>query len=303
MMQTQFIQAQCGPRPEWFDWATSVEPAIGHVRVDGARINYRAWGEPGRPGIVLVHGGAANAHWWDHVAPWLSPGRRVVALDLSGHGDSDHRPEYTRPGWAHEVMAVARQTGLAGPPMIVGHSMGGFVTLEVAQHHGSDLAGIVVIDSPVRGASPEAASRMRQRADATVRVRRTIADIVTRFRPLPLDTELPAWLGEYLARRSVRAVADGYRWQFDPKIFAHAAMARDDVTPQDCPVALVRGQWGFLSPALSTQLAERTGPGTLQLTVPQAGHHIMLDQPLALTTMIDTLAAGWLGGTEPKDIT
>jgi pimeloyl-ACP methyl ester carboxylesterase len=293
-VETKLIQAVSAARPDWFDWATSVEPAAGRIDVAGARINFRVWGEPGRPGIVLVHGGAANAHWWDHVAPWLCAGRRVVALDLSGHGDSDHRDAYTRAQWADEVMAVADAAGFAGRPVIVGHSLGGFVTLEVAERHGGAPAGIVVIDSPVRGAAPESAARLRRRATAGLRTYPTLARIVLRFRPLPEDTDVPRWLSEYLAQRSVRAVHDGYRWQFDPKIFGAAGLTPDEVNRTACPVALLRGQWGFLTPGLSEQLAARTGPGTLQLTIPQAGHHIMLDQPLALTAVLDTLAASWL---------
>jgi len=293
-METTLIQRGCGARPEWFDWATSVEPAIGRIDVAGARINYRVWGEPGQPGIVLVHGGAANAHWWDHVAPWLCAGRRVVALDLSGHGDSDHRGEYSRALWADEVMAVAGAANFGGRPVIVGHSLGGFVTLEVAERFGRALAGIVVIDSAVRGAAPEAAARLLRRTSAGVRTYPTLARIVERFRPLPEDTEVPRWLSEYLAHRSIRAVPDGYRWQFDLKIFGAAGLTPDEVVRAACPVALVRGQWGFLTPGLSQQLAARTGPGTVQVTIPQAGHHIMLDQPLALTAVVDTLAASWL---------
>ncbi|MEZ4290203.1 MAG: alpha/beta fold hydrolase [Myxococcota bacterium] len=53
----------------------------------------------------------------------------VAALDLSGHGDSGHRERYSLEGWTREVMAVARHAGIDGPPVLVGHSMGGFVTI------------------------------------------------------------------------------------------------------------------------------------------------------------------------------
>ena len=48
----------------------------------------------------------AEAHWWDHIAPLL-PGRQVVAIDLSGHGESGNRENYNARQWAREIVAVA----------------------------------------------------------------------------------------------------------------------------------------------------------------------------------------------------
>ena len=93
--------------PKWFVDALAAPVETGRVTVAGASIAYRAWGEEDRPGIVLVHGGMAHSRWWDHVAPQLAAGCRVVALDLSGHGDSDHREGYSLDLWAEEVLAVA----------------------------------------------------------------------------------------------------------------------------------------------------------------------------------------------------
>jgi pimeloyl-ACP methyl ester carboxylesterase len=86
--------------PAWFSTALAAPAEDGSVDVDGARIRYRAWGNRGACGVVLVHGGAAHARWWDHVGPQLSSGMRVVAPDLSGHGDSDWRKQYSLEYWA-----------------------------------------------------------------------------------------------------------------------------------------------------------------------------------------------------------
>lgn len=94
--------------PHWFTTAVAAPVDIGRVDVAGAEVHYRAWGPTGTPGLVLVHGGAAHSRWWDHVAPMLATGRRVVALDLTGHGDSDRRQEYGLERWAEEALAVAK---------------------------------------------------------------------------------------------------------------------------------------------------------------------------------------------------
>src|SRR5690348_16175203 len=118
--------------PGWFTHALAVPYRDAQVEVDGATIHYVAWGEPGRRGLVFVHGGAAHAHWWTHVAATFADEYRVLALDLSGHGDSDHRDVYALEQWTQEIMAVVDAGGIDGEPVIIGHSMGGFVTIATA---------------------------------------------------------------------------------------------------------------------------------------------------------------------------
>jgi pimeloyl-ACP methyl ester carboxylesterase len=64
----------------------------------------------------------------------------VAALDLGGHGDSDHRESYTMAEWADEVLALRSSIGCSGNPVLIGHSMGGFVSIVTAALHGDRLA-------------------------------------------------------------------------------------------------------------------------------------------------------------------
>ena len=77
--------------PRWFRDALAATPRDREIEVEGTPIHYLEWGEPDRPGLVFVHGGAAHAHWWSPIAPLFLREYRVVALDLSGHGDSGRR--------------------------------------------------------------------------------------------------------------------------------------------------------------------------------------------------------------------
>ena len=94
--------------PRWFLEALNTPYDRGSVEVDGCPINYLRWGDARKPGVILIHGGAAHAHWWAFIAPQLARNHHVVALDLSGHGDSGKRSAYERETWADEVMAVAK---------------------------------------------------------------------------------------------------------------------------------------------------------------------------------------------------
>src|SRR4051812_49838601 len=106
--------------PDWFRRALDVPFTDPTVDVDGP-IHFVAWGERGRRGLVFVHGGGAHAHWWTHVAATFAEEFRVVAIDLSGHGDSGHRDSYALELWTDEVVAVSNAAGIEGRPVIIGH--------------------------------------------------------------------------------------------------------------------------------------------------------------------------------------
>ena len=108
--------------PLWFTKAIDASPERIRVDAVGASINAFICGEAGKPGIVLIHGGAAHAQWWRHIAPAFLPDYRVVALDLSGHGDSDRRERYGLDLGTDEVIAVIDAAGFASEPVVVGHS-------------------------------------------------------------------------------------------------------------------------------------------------------------------------------------
>jgi len=278
--------------PPWFRaaLAASVEP--GSVAVDGTMISYRAYGEQADNGIVLVHGGAAHARWWDHIAPLLARGRRVVALDLSGHGDSGRRDVYNLDLWAHEVLAVASAAGITGPPIVIGHSMGGFVALRVAGLYGPQIEGVVVIDSPVRDITPEERAARDQRAFGPLRVYPTREAAIARFHPIPDQPALP-YITAHIAAASIRAADGGWSWKFDPRIFGRSQSTPALLTRLDCRVALYRAEHGIVSPQISELMYDRLGQRAPLIEIPAAGHHVMLDHPIALVTGIRTLLSDW----------
>jgi pimeloyl-ACP methyl ester carboxylesterase len=280
-----------GP-PPWFTEAMDAPVEQRVVEVDGTTIAYRVWGDRGDAGIVLVHGGAAHARWWDHIAPLLGGGRRVVALDLSGHGDSGRRDAYTLDQWSKEVLAVAAASGIGTPPTVIGHSMGGFVALRAASLYGSGLAGVVAIDSPVRDITPEERAAREQRAFGPLRVYPSREAAIARFHPIPDQPALP-YIAEHVARTSIRNVEGGWSWKFDPRIFARHQLSQALLTRLDCRVALFRAEHGILSAQLSEIMYDRLGRLAPVIEIPAAGHHIMLDQPIALVTGIRTLLSDW----------
>ena len=285
-------EAASPPVPAWFTEALDSAVVSATVTVAGTEIAYRQFGAGAENGIVLVHGGAAHARWWDHIAPLLASGRRVVAIDLSGHGDSGRSEKYTLDGWAAEVMAVAADAGLAGPPIVVGHSMGGFVALRAAGLYGAELAGIVVIDSPVQDITPEQQAAQDARAFGPLRVYPTREAAISRFRPIPDQPTLP-YIRAHVAATSIRPVQGGWSWKFDPAVFGRSAATPQLLRQLDCRVALFHAEHGIVPPQTTELMYDKLGRRAPVIEIPAAGHHVMLDYPIALVTGIRTLLSDW----------
>ena len=281
-----------GRTPAWFSRALATEPQEGLTTVEGTDIAYRSWGEPADRSIVLVHGGAAHSRWWDHIGPLLANGWRVLALDLSGHGDSGQRDSYTLDAWAREVLAVVADAGITTPPTVIGHSMGGLVTLRLASLAGSRIAGVVAIDSPVRDLTPEDRAARQRRAFGPLHVYPTRQAAIARFHPVPDQTVL-AYIADHVAATSVRPAEGGWTWKFDPGIFSREHFTPEFLTRLDCRVALFRAEHGIVTQQLSDVMYDRLGRAAPVVEIPVAGHHIMLDQPIALVAALRTLLSDW----------
>jgi pimeloyl-ACP methyl ester carboxylesterase len=279
--------------PDWFRTAIAVDVEEGAAVVHGASIAYRAWGDPGDQGVVLVHGGAAHARWWDHIAPLMVEGRRrVVAIDLSGHGDSDHRDSYSLDTWAAEVIGVSEAAGIARPPVVIGHSMGGFVALWTATLYGGRLAGAVAVDSPVKEPTPEESAARAGLSFGPPPVYSTLEVAMSRFHPVP-DQPVLDYIAAHIARHSLRPVDGGWSWKFDPRVFRRGYLTPQLLDRLECRVALFRGERGILSQQISDVMYDRLGRAAAVIEIPDAGHHVMLDQPLALVTGLRTLLSDW----------
>ena len=281
--------------PHWFTDAVEAPCESRFVEVQGCRIHYLRWGEEDRPGVVFIHGGAAHAHWWSFIAPHLTPEYRVVAIDLSGHGDSGRRKLYPRDHWAEEVMAVADDAGFDGKPILIGHSMGGFVAIATAAEYGDRLAGAVILDSPVRRPDPEAEEGAHGKAFRRPKVYPDLETALQHYRLVPGQPCENGFIFDHVARHSLHQTAEGWAWKFDPLVFRRVApRAAHEILPKvRCRLALFRAQFGMVTPDIGDFMYELLDRNAPVVEIPQCYHHMMLDQPLALVAAFRTLLADW----------
>ena len=120
------------------------------VGADGVRLATRTWAGPADgPAFVLHHGLASSRHIWDLMVPALAREATVVTFDARGHGESS-KPS-SGYGFDHTVVdAVAVLKSTRRPrPILVGHSWGAMVALEVAAQKPTAVSGVVLIDGGV----------------------------------------------------------------------------------------------------------------------------------------------------------
>lgn len=258
------------------------------VEVEGATVRYRHWihQDPSAQRLVLVHGTAAHAGWWEHVAPRLSAQYQVLVPDLTGHGDSDHRASYDHDLWGREVLGVAAHAGRGKPFVLVGHSMGGYVSLRLAMSRPDAVANLVLLDTPVREGMSSAQVRNKLYAERGHRRFPTIDAVVAAFRPLPDGSMADPALLRRVALASARKTVAGWEWKFDPSTFRVEPLTLSEVCPLKMPVHLVRGEFGPVTAEMVARLSSRLGCGVTTELFRGCGHNLMLDEPEATVRLL-----------------
>lgn len=263
------------------------------IDVNDCPIHLQSWGDASKPGLLLVHGNGAHAHWWDFIAPFFTDDYYVVAYDLSGMGDSGHRSQYTPDGYANEVAGVVEQAGFSGKPLLIGHSFGARVVFKAMQTFPDRFAGVIMADAPFH--PPGFQFDFQKRREKPVKPHRsyaTLEEAKERFRLFPEQPCANDYVLDYIATHSVRQVAEGWSWKFDPTIYSrfdYEALLSTRPTPSDRIVAMIYGEHSSL---YSTAVRQHNEDLFRSLNLPQpicladAHHHLLLDQPRAFVEVL-----------------
>lgn len=171
--------------------------------------------------MLCLHGGAAHSHWFDFVAPGFTEDYRVLALDQRGHGDSEWAapPDYSYRRYAADLAEVVEKLDLRDF-VLVGHSMGGTVSLEYAATHPGRAGKLVVVDTTLQ-MTAERVAMLRDVGSRQGRHYATREEFVARFRLRPAGTLAAPEIIHHLAQRSARQHPDGtWRHKFDRNVYA-----------------------------------------------------------------------------------
>lgn len=282
--------------PLWFDSALAQTPELGFLSVSGTNIETLSWGPADAPGLVLVHGSGAHAGWWRFIAPFFAREYRVIAPSLSGMGGSGWRERYSIELYADELAAVI-ETMCPGRerPILLGHSFGGLPVLHCASRSTLSVKAAIIVDT-VPQLFVQTLATESYRRGSPHKVYPTLEAALARFRFAPQQTCENLYIADFLARSALRKDVEGWSWRFDPFLRMHL-QPHDDIARLSvprCPVSLI---WGDRSSLFQGDIPQQTlatlPPGTPAITIPDAAHHVMVDQPLAFVAAVRGLLSAW----------
>ena len=248
--------------------------------------------------MIALHGWLDNANSFARLAPQLK-GLRIVALDLAGHGYSEHRPlgaSYALADYAHDVLRVAEQLGWQRFALL-GHSLGAIISVQLAGALPDRVSHLALIDGviPPTGAEQDAGERLGMALQAQLRLdgkRKSVyatleAGVQARMKGMVAVSREAA---ELLAQRGLMPVPGGYSWRSDSRLTLPSpvrlseAQAMAYVRRVSCPALLVVAADGML--ARHTGLLEQLP--FEQVTLP-GGHHLHLNDAQGAVLVADCI--------------
>ncbi|MBK58448.1 alpha/beta fold hydrolase [Pseudomonas sp. 9Ag] len=246
--------------------------------------------EDGQP-VIALHGWLDNAATFSRLAPLLE-GLRIVALDLPGHGHSDHRPlgaAYNIWDYAHDVLQTAEQFGWKRFSLL-GHSMGAIVSVLLAGAMPERVERLALIDGviPFTGEAETAPQKLGESLQKLLAVddkRKPVyatfeQAVAARMKGVGAVSHEAA---ERLAQRGLMPVPGGYTWRTDARLMLPSSMrltrahALAFVHRVACPASLILAEQGLLNQPAMVELTQ-TLPFELHRL--PGGHHLHLDDQL-----------------------
>ncbi|MHA4867987.1 alpha/beta fold hydrolase [Duganella sp. PWIR1] len=281
---------------------------ISYLSDDGLRLyarDYHAHGGAACLPVICIHGLTRNSADFEDIAPIIAAqGRRVIAVDVRGRGNSDYDPQpqrYMLPVYANDVAQLARKLGIARA-VFIGTSMGGLITMTLAMRR-PDLVAAAVLNDVGPTLSPRGLQRIAGYAgrggavadwdQATAYIR----DINAYAFPANSDEEWRRW-----AQRAFAEAADGkLQLRYDPniaipvrtnKIRSHSMLAQFAFRNLAWrrPTMLIRGALSDLVEPAQAGAMRAAAPRMRYAEVPNVGHAPMLDEPEAQEALRSFLA-------------
>jgi pimeloyl-ACP methyl ester carboxylesterase len=274
--------------------ATRLEPASQAIDVNGLRVHYLDWGNPGAPPVVCVHGYTSSAQAFNALARRFHDRYHFVAMDVRGHGESAWSPAgaYQYRDQVSDLAAVVDKLGLSRFTLI-GTSMGGIIAMAYAGAHPDRLTHLVINDigPDVEVGSQRITLMVGSRPDEfgtlddAMAYRRQMSPIVA---GRTLDDQRELALGVLRQRPDGRWI-----WKMDPAYIQQRVKIGPPERPAlwpalervTCPTLVV---WGsdsdVLSEAQARRMVDTLADGEL-VTVPGVGHAPTLVEPAVVTAL------------------
>lgn len=268
------------------------------------RIAALTWGQAPFPRVLAVHGWLDNAATFlrlvDHLPSW-----HCVAIDLPGHGRSEHRPPSTRYHFVDYIPALLEAADALEWETfsILGHSLGAGVGVTTAAVFPERIESLMLIDGigPVSSESDDAPLRLRRSIEryAMIRGRTTTVypDLETAVKARVQAGDLHIESARLLVERNIREVEGGWSWRSDPRLLLPSALYLTEDTVLEflgvveAPTLLIRATNGVLAKRPRTA-ARQAAIKNLTTRDVEGGHHVHLDDPAPVASALTEFMKG-----------
>ena len=258
----------------------------------------KAWGPPHGPPVLALHGWLDNAASFQPLAEYL-PTIRLVALDLPGHGRSDHRPAGTVYHFIDYIPSViAAADALAWDSFaLLGHSLGAGVASFVAAALPARVTHLALIDGigPVAGEIDEIPGRLRKSLQAQQRLPGkkvpVYADVRAAVKARHEASGLSLAAAELIASRACKKVPGGVTWRSDPRLTIPSPLYLSEQQVQAmlrairAPTLLIRSLQGFAIKRPHT-LERCACLADVKIVDLPGGHHLHMEQAQAVAEVL-----------------
>jgi pimeloyl-ACP methyl ester carboxylesterase len=253
------------------------------LEVDGAALTYDDEGprDGGGAPLVFVHGWTANRHRWDHQVAHFSTTRRVVRLDLRGHGESGGAGVKTIDELAADVLALLDHLKIERC-VLVGHSMGGMIAQTIALAHPGRVERMVLVNSIGRMAYSRGRGLLMAASTLVPFKLFVAANIQRAFAPGYPREEIRAY---------VKASADTPR---EVVMTLYGAMRAFDLLDRageiGVPTLMIHGYHDIQLPLKQMLRMAKAYPDAT-VRVLDAGHELPVEKPAELSAAIDAFVS------------
>ncbi|HVU38295.1 MAG TPA: alpha/beta fold hydrolase [Opitutales bacterium] len=252
---------------------------------------YRYFGGEGNPPLVILHGLLGSSRNWTTAGKLLARSFEVFALDLRGHGDSPWAPpperDYSFKTLAGDVAAWLAARGVAHP-VLLGHSLGGKITMRLAADQPKLVRALIVADIAPRDYPPHHAAEFAAMLELDL-AKLTSRGEAEKILLAKLHDEAMA---RFLLTNLVREADDHFRWRVDVAGLAAALsdLSRSSLKPGEAypgPTLFLRGDQSDYVREGDRPLIAALFPRHQILAIGRAGHNLHVDQPAAFAAALE----------------
>ena len=277
-----------------------IGPTEHRIDLTHLALSAQAWGDPALPPLVAVHGWLDNAGSFALLAPLLAEHFHVVALDLPGHGGSNHLPpgaNYHFIDYVRAVLEAAQALGLEHYTLL-GHSLGAGVASLVAAATPQSIHRLLLIEGlgPLGDDGSQTLQRFRDAMapkSVTRRPLRLFSSVEMAVDARSIASGLRGELARPVVERGLRQVEGGWRWSSDPRLTrgAYLRMPESQIRALlhgiEAPTAmlLARPETPYLPAAGMRERAACVG--SMQVSYMDGCHHLHLQHPHAVAAWVN----------------